>query len=582
MKNILLFIKLYKVFFREHLFMLIFLTFLVILFVFVSSLNPYLFGILIDMMAKQQFDSFQNVLILYVGLNLLILLIGIIKERTSSIFSYKVSSQIKEKIHKKIMYMKCASHEKYSTGELMQRLQNDSSSIVTFYIDVSTSILSIVFNFAVSIYFIIGISPINAILSLVNIPLIFILNKLFRKRIAAVVKNQNKNNDERMSILHESIDNYKHVKIFCFEKEKADIYRKNLNSGLEILIKNLNITNAMGTIKGIIDAIISYGLFYIFALLIFRGVLTIGQMVSYNMYVTRLYDAIAKMSSMNINFISVRISLERIEQIESELSELTCCGEIDIVSDVQNKAFISSICFNKLFFSYSDNEPILRKISFSIDKKGFYSIVGVNGSGKSTLLALLMKLYDIDDDSIYINSIDINMISIRFIRKEIVYVSKDVYIINGSIKENLLINNPDISPFELDECCKKVGLYEDIVALEEGFNTLLGINGIQLSSGQKQKLNFARALLKKGSLYILDEATSDLDGVAEQDFIRMIRELSNNYIVILIAHRISSVIHSDEIIVLNNGSISGIGNHISLMQENEIYQDMFYGSLNIT
>ncbi|MCL2717966.1 MAG: ABC transporter ATP-binding protein/permease [Lachnospiraceae bacterium] len=577
MRDISIFTRLYKLYFSKYLRSLIFLTLLVVLFVALGSINPYLFGVLIDTMINQDFQAFHTALILYVSLNLIVSSIGIVKERITSIFSYKVSSQIKERLFKKVIYLKCVSREKYSTGELMQRIQGDSDGVVRFYIDALTNILSVIFNLAISIYFILSISPVNAVLSLLNIPLIFILNKVFKKGIARVVKAQNIHNDQRMSFLHESVENYQHVKVFCLEDEKINNHQVNILDGLDILRKNLNISNAMGIIKNFINAVINYGLFYIFAFLIHRGSLTIGQMVSYNVYVTRLYDAISKISSLNLDSISVRMSLERIEQIENELNELVSENETLDFSDMPEIKFISHLCFNKVHFAYNVTEPVLKGISLEIDKNGFYSIVGKNGSGKSTLFRLIAKFYDVENDYIYINGIDINKLSIDYIRREIIYVSKDVYIVNGSIKDNLMVSNSAATFNELEECCKKVGLYEDILSFENGFETLLGVNGNQLSSGQKQKLNFARALLKKGSIFILDEATSDLDGLAEQDFIYIIKKLSSNYIVILITHKISSVIHSDEIFVIDDGIIKESGNHHSLMHRNGLYRDMFYG-----
>lgn len=201
--------------------------------------------------------------------------------------------------------------------------------------------------------------------------------------------------------------------------------------------------------------------------------------------------------------------------------------------------------------------------------------MGENGCGKSTLLKILFGLYHVDSGMFFINGLDINLLPIEYIRKEIIYTSKEIFIIDDTIKNNLKLANENATDKDIEQACECSGLKSDFDLFDKKIDTILGAGGMQLSSGQKQKMNFARALLRKGSVYIFDEITSDLDGVAEKNIVEKIRELAVNNIVFFITHRTYPLTYSDNIFVLKDGRILHSGNHIELLKKSEYYKELF-------
>lgn len=275
--------------------------------------------------------------------------------------------------------------------------------------------------------------------------------------------------------------------------------------------------------------------------------------------------AISKILDININKQVVNISYDRILSI-FEKTENNGSG--------LNIERIETINFKDVSFRYN-KDKVLKKASFNINEPGIYSFVGENGSGKTTIFSLIEKLYYVDEGEIKINNYDINSIRTESLRKCVLYLTKKPYLINGSILDNIRMGNNETSIEKIQKICKRVGIHNDIIQLEDGYNTLIHETGKNLSSGQLQKLVFVRSYLQKVSIILLDEATSDLDGKSEKDICELIKELSKYFIVLNISHRPLSVQMSRKVFFIQNGEIVKEGKHIDLLRENEEYNKFF-------
>lgn len=563
--------RIFDQYFRKHICLVSLLITLVMLNVVFSSINPFLFGTLIDNLNRKDFNKTILFIMVYVILAFITSILEIVRGNLSMVLSYNISSDMKKALFNQYLRFETSTRDKYNTSELLNRLQNDSDLIVSFYLNVITNVLTIIINIIVPLIFIITISLQNTVVSLLNIPLVFILNILFKCRIEENEGKRRKYSDDLISFLFLHLDNFVHIKIFNMEEKTTLNYKKVLADGYDIEKDNRKTVNCMTILRSLISMIISFLTFYLFSKLIIDNKMTIGNMVSYSAYVSRLYEAVSKIMELNINTINVGISLGRIGQMMNESIEKV--NNDMSIKDANN--FIHRIKADHLSFSYNNSDFILKDISFNISKSGLSAIVGENGCGKTTLLKILFGLYHVDNGMFFINGLDINLLPIECIRKEIIYTTKETFIIDDTIKNNLKLANENATDKDIEQACRCSGLKSDFDLFDKKIDTILGTGGMQLSSGQKQKMNFARALLRKGSVYIFDEITSDLDGVAEKNIVEKIRELSVNNIVIFITHRTYPLIYSDNIFVLKDGRILHSGNHIELLKKSEYYKELF-------
>ncbi|MBR2087600.1 MAG: ATP-binding cassette domain-containing protein, partial [Oscillospiraceae bacterium] len=231
--------------------------------------------------------------------------------------------------------------------------------------------------------------------------------------------------------------------------------------------------------------------------------------------------------------------------------------------------------FRNVRFHYDPEREILRDISFRLDKGRCIAIVGPSGSGKSTLINLIPRLYDVIDGEVLFDGIDVRKLDLAFLRRNIGIVSQETYLFNGTIRDNLLYAKPDATEEELIEACKRANIYDFISTQEQGLDTVVGNRGLKLSGGEKQRISIARILLKDPALMIFDEATSALDSISEQKIQDAIEPLIATRTSILIAHRLSTVLAADEILVIRDGEIAERGTHSELVGKGGVYTQLY-------
>ena len=233
---------------------------------------------------------------------------------------------------------------------------------------------------------------------------------------------------------------------------------------------------------------------------------------------------------------------------------------------------------NKVSYRYSDAEPddyVLKDISLSFELGKSYAIKGKSGSGKTTIFNLLAKLYDIDSGEILIDGVNIDELTESSIRGNMTIINQSPYIFNLSIRENLKIVAPKATQEDMIEACKLANLHEFIMSLPEGYDTIVGEGGITLSGGQRQRLAIARALIQKTEIILFDEATSALDNETQDEIQKAIDNMKNEYTILIIAHRFSTVINSDKIYYMEDGVIKDEGTHEELLKSSKAYRELY-------
>lgn len=267
------------------------------------------------------------------------------------------------------------------------------------------------------------------------------------------------------------------------------------------------------------------------------------------------------------------VSTARTNQFVHKLAELKSEKALEI--EGEPKTFDSnSITFENVSFAYGNNE-VLKNLSFRIPEKSFTALVGPSGSGKSTITRLICRFWDIDRGSIKIGGVPIKSIESEKLLEKISVVFQDVYLFHDTVEENIRMGRKGASHEEIVEAAKKAGCHDFIMEMPDGYDTIIGEGGSTLSGGEKQRISIARAILKDAPIVLLDEATASLDPQNEVLIQKAIDELTRNRTVVVIAHRLQSIMNVDNILVLKDGGIAESGNHTELIKKNGIYKNLW-------
>ncbi|MCW8877385.1 MAG: ABC transporter ATP-binding protein/permease [Kangiellaceae bacterium] len=375
----------------------------------------------------------------------------------------------------------------------------------------------------------------------------------------------------------DSLLNYETVKYFTNEQYEAQRYDRDLSAWESAKLKNRMSLFALNAGQALIISASITALLYLAVTRVQQGQMTIGDFVLVNAFMMQLF--------MPLNFLGfvyreIRAALVNIEKM---FGLLKLNPKVDENED--SEALVTnqplSIEFKNVNFGYTQERNILKGISFKINAKETVAIVGSSGSGKSTISRLLLRFYDPDSGSVLINGKDISKLSLKSVRAAIGVVPQDTVLFNDSIFENIRYGDPNSSNEQIEKVINLAHLTQFIDDLPDGQQTLVGERGLKLSGGEKQRVAIARAVLKRPPIMIFDEATSSLDSHSEKAILENIEELSGNYTSLVIAHRLSTVVNADRIIVVEKGEIVESGTHHELMDNQGYYAQLWQAQQKI-
>ena len=358
----------------------------------------------------------------------------------------------------------------------------------------------------------------------------------------------------------DSLINYETVKYFGNEKYEADAYDEQLAVWEQARRKNRLSLFALNGGQAFIIAIAMTSMMGMAAYQVSQGVMTIGDFVLINAFTMQIF--------MPLNFLGfvyreIKGSLANIEQMFGLLDKKPLIVD---ASNVQSLNITKgSVQFNDVHFSYHEDRPIIKGISFDIERGQKVAVVGASGSGKSTLVKLLYRFYDVNDGVISLDKQDIKQVSQDSLRQAIGIVPQDTVLFNTTLIENIRYGRPDATDEEVAHAIKLAHLTEFISSLPDKEQTTVGERGLKLSGGEKQRVAIARTILKNPHVLVFDEATSSLDSYSEQQIMAAINEVTANNTSLVIAHRLSTIVDADNIIVMKDGVITEQGTHQQLL-----------------
>ena len=484
-------------------------------------------------------------------------------------YFYSVKKNIQLDVSSKILQIQTGVLQANSSGTFIERAGNDTDTLSDIFIqgiDYLTYLISVI-GVLFSIFF---LNTAIFFLYLLFVVLLFFAQKFAAKKIQEKNKIRKKKRDIASGFISELVRGAKDIKLLNAEKSflnKTDQVIQELGEANYSWARTRSWFRFLnGDLRDLLDlGILLLGIYFIthkelevatmLIILSYRGhIISISSNLEY------FYDIIKQFE----------LAAERIfEILEGNKYPKEVFGNKHI-SKIEG-----NIAFKNVFFGYEEDDMVLKNISFQIHPNETVSFVGKSGSGKSTIFNLISALYKPNAGEITFDGIPLNQLDKASIRKNMSVISQNPYIFNMSIRENLTIIKEDLTEEEMIDACKMACLHDFIMTLKDGYDTIVGEGGVTLSGGQRQRLAIARALILKTEIILFDEATSALDNETQFEIQKSIQNMQGEYTILIIAHRLSTVINSDRLILIDKGSVAGEGTHQELLKNNPIYQKLY-------
>ncbi|WP_246599244.1 ABC transporter ATP-binding protein [Clostridium lacusfryxellense] len=489
--------------------------------------------------------------------------------------SQKMGAELRSDLFKKIQGFSFENIDKFEGGTLVTRLTNDVTQVQNFVnglmrifvkapiVGIGSIIMAARLNLRLSMI-LLGIVPVVAILIYGNMKLGY----------PYFIKVQ-KSLDGVNGVMREYLSGVRVVK--AFNRFEYEIKRFNIKNTL--LTQNSTAAMKVTSIfTPMIGLVVNSGIvlvIWIGGINVNKGNMHVGEIIAFTNYMTQILFSLMMVSNVFTMFVRARASSQRISEVFLEKDDMINGNEIMDDSTVQGR-----VEFAHVFFSYNkDKEPTLKDISFTCLQGETVGIIGSTGSGKSSLVNLIPRFYDTLSGEIKVNGVNIKTLDIKTLREKIAVVPQKALLFSGTIIDNIKWGSASASLEEIKEASIVAQAHEFIDKLPEGYNAKIGQGGVNFSGGQRQRVSIARALVKKAEILILDDATSAVDTDTEVKIRKSLKKYAKNLTCILIAHRITSVMGADKIIVIDNGEIKGIGRHADLLKSCDVYNDIFISQI---
>lgn len=492
------------------------------------------------------------------------------------VFGVAVEKDMRRDIFEHIEKQSFSFFDKNRTGQLMSRTTTDLFEISELAHHGPEDLLISLLTLFGAFFVMFSIRWQLAVIVFVTLPLLIFAVYSSRKSLmgsSSLVKGKTA---EINSAVESSISGARTTKIFTnedYEFSKFEKSNQNFFDAKRLYYKAMaGMHSKMEFVTHILSVIIlAVGGFYIM-----KGKMTLGDLVAANMFVAAFLQPIRRLANFVEQFSTGMAGFMRFSemmQIHEEMPEKTDAVELS--------EKIESVDFENVSFDYSENFPVLKNISLEVKKGQTVAFVGPSGGGKTTLCNLLARFYEVKDGSIKINGIDIRDYKLKSLRSQIGFVQQDVFMFAGTIRENIAYGRPDATEAEIIEAAKEAEIYDDIMNMQNGFDSVIGERGIKLSGGQKQRISIARVFLKNPPVLVLDEATSALDSITEQKIQSAFDRLCSGRTAFMIAHRLSTIKNADKIAVLENHKIVESGTHEQLLSKKGEYFNLYTAQVRI-
>ena len=544
-----------------------------------SLLDPLIFRHIIDSYATRfhEYTSAQFIrgVSLLLGAAVGVAFISRVAKNFQDYFVNLITQQVGARIYadgiRHSLELPYAMFEDQRSGEtlgMLQKVRTDVEKLINISVNLLfTTLIGVIFVmfYAARVHWSIGPAY------LLTIPLLGGLSSVLSKKIKEVQKVIVRETTALAGSTTESLRNIELVKSLGLAKQEIDRLNATTAKILKLELKKVRYLRSLSFIQGTFVNLLRTSILFLMLYLIFTQRITVGQFFSLFIYSFFIFGPLQELGNVVNTYRETEVSLGKFEEILAMRPEPRPAHPVAVTE-------LRTLSFDEVGFQHqSANQPALQGISFTVSRGETVAFVGPSGAGKTTLVKLLVGLYRPQSGHICYNQTAEDEVEIDGLRESIGFVTQDAQLFSGSIRENLLFVQPNATDAECMDVLRQASVQSLLARAERGLDTVIGEGGVKVSGGEKQRLSIARALLRKPQLLVFDEATSSLDSLTEEEISQTIRSVaaSRDAITILIAHRLSTVLHADTIHVLERGRIVESGRHEELLEHKGLYYAMW-------
>ena len=545
---------------------------------FLIALIGLLYPIITNKVVKEYVPNNNTKMIIILGIFLLIcyvirMFLKFFVQYYGHMIGTHMQADMRKEMFIKLQRLPFSYFDEHETGKIMSRMTNDLQQVSelahhgpeNFFICGITIILSFIYLLTIDYRF--------ALWILAAIPFLFFVSLFFRKKLNRANMENRKSLANINARLESSITGIRVTKAFTNDEKELEKFEE---SNLDFVKSKGKMYKAMGQFGSSTSFITDL---FNFIIIVAGGLIVapskdtasyVTFVVSVSMFITPLTTLINFVEQFEEGVTGFQRFVEIIDEKEEETDK-----DAKNVGKLEGKITFDHVTFN--YEAKQTEENVLDDISFEIQKGKTIALVGASGGGKTTICHLIPNFYHPSKGHVYIDDIDVNKMTFSSLRKNIGLVQQDVFLFNGTIKDNIRYGNYDASDEDIIKASKMANIHDYITGLEKGYDTIVGERGVKLSGGQKQRISIARVFLKNPSILILDEATSALDNVTESLIQKSLNDLAKGRTTLIVAHRLSTIKNSDLIYVIEKGKIVEKGNHEELLNMNGEYASLYRG-----